>query len=228
MVFVNAFFALRYLGDAQADFKIEMNKLAYALMHNHFLPQAPRSPGASPASRADGECSPCADGVLHTLVSLKTFGHQTNGKGATQEKCNVCNRKCTYVCAGCSPNKFQLWSCCPPFTKVSNSDCNCDCNSDALSARTATVRARAPRVAVRALSASPAHSSPRDSIAARSSSTIASRSTSWTLTLSRAARDAGRSARGSRAWRIRRSSVTTRTKARTTTTTTTTPSDHER
>ena len=75
MVFVNAFFGLRCFSMPVADFKPEMSKLAYRLMHNSLLvvdagpsrspgtpgsgpPNSPNSPAASPTSPAYSPTSP--------------------------------------------------------------------------------------------------------------------------------------------------------------------------
>ena len=38
-------------------------------------------------------------------------------KQGKQEKCNVCNKKCTMVCIDCTHGPNSLWPCHPPTTK---------------------------------------------------------------------------------------------------------------
>ena len=38
-------------------------------------------------------------------------------KGGRQQRCNVCNRKTSWVCAVCTQGTHALWPCCPEITR---------------------------------------------------------------------------------------------------------------
>ena len=110
MLFVNVFFAHRQFNDPAADFKEQMNLLAYRLMHN---PHLPETTAQSPPSA--GRCSPCAsgDGEAHTLVLLsklyKEFNIEKPSKGRSPvQRCIICNVPTSWACATCSTAAFQL------------------------------------------------------------------------------------------------------------------------
>ena len=112
-VAVNAFFALRYFKNPLADFKVEMDRLALALMNNPHA-EAPtnkksQSNKRAPASPAD------SDGCTHTLVPLRSlrFIEWRTGK---QMKCILCNADTTWVCSECTTGPDELVPICPEVT----------------------------------------------------------------------------------------------------------------
>ena len=119
LVVVNAFFALQTFVSDVADFKPEMSKLAYRLMHNHFLDgAAPPSPtGPPPASRASsGTASP--EGCQHVLVPLRSVpGVHKAKKGSKQERCAMCNKHTSWVCALCTTGANALVPLCPETSR---------------------------------------------------------------------------------------------------------------
>ena len=72
---VNVFMAHRYFNEPKAEFKVELDKLALALVNNVFIepPSIPKSPAthvASPGSAA------CDDGEPHWLIPLRSIVHR--------------------------------------------------------------------------------------------------------------------------------------------------------
>ena len=121
-VFCNSYFALTYFATPLADFRLSMTRLSLALMANNRLPE-PSVPRATPSFRragssptpSSGGWSSSSHNSCHRLVELKeVMGQQW--KPGQQQKCNICNKKCSYVCMDCSPSPSQLWPCCPPTT----------------------------------------------------------------------------------------------------------------
>ena len=122
MVYCNAFFALRHFSNGAADFRLEMTKLSLFLMRENpyllssAIPPSMPSPSSSVSGskRSNSPASSCEFGQ-HRLVPVKSL--RPAYKGTSQPKCNVCNRKCTWVCLDCSNGSMSLWPCHPPVTK---------------------------------------------------------------------------------------------------------------
>ena len=121
-VFTDAFFALRYFVDANAEFKREMSKLAYALTHNAFLPPraapspdrtSPFNHGAHGARRSPspGAGTECEAHELVKITSLKDY------HGGKQQRCIICDSKTIWCCATCTTGAFALVPMCPEATR---------------------------------------------------------------------------------------------------------------
>lgn len=110
-LFADAFFAHRYFNDANAEFKVEMAKLAYQLMHNHFVDG---SPGSSKSSKSSARGSPsgCLD-CEHELIPLKFVPGFT---GYKQQRCILCNNKTSWCCRECTTGPTSLFPICPKVT----------------------------------------------------------------------------------------------------------------
>jgi hypothetical protein len=111
MLFVNVFMAHRYYNDPAADFKEQMNLLAYRLMHN---PHLPETTAQSPPSA--GRCSPCGsgDGEAHTLFLqsklYKEFNIEKPAKGRSPvQRCIICNAPTSWAFAS-SLRARRSWS----------------------------------------------------------------------------------------------------------------------
>lgn len=107
MMFTDAFFAHKYWNDPNADFKAEMGKLAYRMMHNPDLPA--KQPAAAPQvsrKRSGSPSSDCsADGESHVLCKLVDLpGFQ----GYHQQRCAWCPQRTVWCCATCSVAPFDL------------------------------------------------------------------------------------------------------------------------
>ena len=74
----------------------------------------PASPRAG--KKAAGACGAgTGDGDNHYLVPLaKVEGYE--GKPGSQQRCNLCNRKTSWVCATCTDGPFALFPVCPEVT----------------------------------------------------------------------------------------------------------------
>ena len=117
---VQCFFAMRTWGNPQAEFKVEMTRLAKYLLCNPVLraeQAAAGGPARSPSStvhsaRAGSPYSPtdCSEHVLVPLSSIKGY------KGAKQQRCNVCNIATSWACITCSPSADVVWPCHPRKT----------------------------------------------------------------------------------------------------------------
>lgn len=119
MVVVNAFFAHRYFNNELAEFKVEVDKLALALMTNPKAEKQAQAAATTPpkASRtAPGSPeSPAADGAPHTLVPLRSILGD-NWKKGKQMRCMVCNHDTVWVCGCCSSGADALVPICPEYT----------------------------------------------------------------------------------------------------------------
>ena len=117
MVFVDAFFALKHFSnDPSLDFRAEMEKLALHLASA--MPKKKSSPSSSAARSAARSCSsPSTTSTCeeHVLVPLSSLGKSY--KGGKQQRCNICNRKTSWVCATCTQGPHALWPCCPEITR---------------------------------------------------------------------------------------------------------------
>lgn len=121
ILFTDAFFAYRYFNNPIADFREELSKLAYALMHN---PEVTSSRGTTPpkpkkskqASRTSpnsgGVASDSSDGKAHPLVKMKVLPGWVGGKDGRQ-RCIVCNKKTIWCCLDCSEAPHALMPLCP-------------------------------------------------------------------------------------------------------------------
>ena len=117
MVVVNAFFAHRYFNNELAEFKIEVDKLALALMTNPKAEKEARPAATSPpkAGRTDQPPSPAADGQPHTLVPLRSLLGDDWKKGK-QMRCMICNKDTVWVCSCCSTGASGLVPICPEYS----------------------------------------------------------------------------------------------------------------
>ena len=128
-VFCNAFFALRYFHSDLADFRSEMTKLSLGLMRNHFIVRIENpspSPSSPPSCGRSSTCSPFAHDCTHMLISLKDVPGLVLKKGM-QERCNVCNKKCTKVCSVCTRGPHSLFPICPEITRYRGRVIKHDC-----------------------------------------------------------------------------------------------------
>lgn len=119
IMFTDAFFAYKYFNSEIADFREEMNRLAYSLMHNPDLPQPqPTSTGkASKRARrtspnSGGVASSSSDGGAHPLVKMRVLPNYMGGKDGRQ-RCCVCDRKTVWACLDCSEAPHSLFPLCP-------------------------------------------------------------------------------------------------------------------
>lgn len=124
ILFTDAFFALRYFNNATTDFKEEMGKLAYQLMHNPEVeasgPQAASTPsprnGKKQARRVltNSGCvsTSSSDGQAHPLVKMKALPSWVGGKDGRQ-RCIVCDKKTLWCCLDCSDAPLALVPLCP-------------------------------------------------------------------------------------------------------------------
>ncbi|KAL1523664.1 hypothetical protein AB1Y20_018598 [Prymnesium parvum] len=112
VVFTDTFFAHRYSNDQAAEFKVEMARLAYALMHNSFLTSAsPSKSSKSSARSSPGGCQECD----HELIPLKYIqGYE----GCKQQRCILCNTKTSWCCRDCTTGPLCLVPVCPKETVV--------------------------------------------------------------------------------------------------------------
>jgi hypothetical protein len=117
-VCTNAWFAKKYFSSEQLEFRAEMQELALKLMTNSFLPSSPSSSGSPPpfppgkGEKRSREGSPTHE--EHRLVPIRTL--KANLRKVYQLKCNVCNKKTTYVCLTCSTVPNGWWPCHPHTT----------------------------------------------------------------------------------------------------------------
>jgi hypothetical protein len=132
MVFVNAFFGLRCFSMPVADFKPEMSKLAYRLMHNSLLvvdagpSRSPGTPGSgppnspnSPAASESGRSSPGGCCGAHPLIPLKLL---TNYRGGKQQRCVICGGRTALCCSICTKDCNHIVPICPRATKGRGND----------------------------------------------------------------------------------------------------------
>ena len=114
----NTFFAHRYWNNASAEFKVEVDKLALAMMNN---PKAdsPTSPEKGKTPTASARTSPCEgkEGCSHTLQPLREF-LGPEWKQGKQLRCVMCNSSTSWVCKECSEGALQCVPICPSVTTV--------------------------------------------------------------------------------------------------------------
>ena len=127
MHFTNTFFAHRYFNEPDADFKEQMGKLAYRLMHNPYLNEEDTDYGSSPGSAGSGSqrsrsaartSTPSAmGGCAHVLIPLRTVeGYKVGQTGGAQQRCSICNLKTSWVCGECTDGPTSLVPLCPEET----------------------------------------------------------------------------------------------------------------
>jgi len=116
MLFTDAFFAYRYFVDKDAEFTVEMSKLAYCLMHNDFLPKKAASPQSQP-SVGRGSPQSCVDcDVEHELIPLE---YVEGFEGYRQQRCIMCNKPTSlWCCRACTTGPLCLVPLCPKETLV--------------------------------------------------------------------------------------------------------------
>ncbi|KAL1527606.1 hypothetical protein AB1Y20_008992 [Prymnesium parvum] len=119
MLFTDAFFAYRYFVDKDAEFTVEMSKLAYCLMHNDFLPKKAASPQSQP-SVGRGSPQSCVDcDVEHELIPLE---YVEGFEGYRQQRCIMCNKPTSlWCCRACTTGPLCLVPLCPKETLGSQS-----------------------------------------------------------------------------------------------------------
>ena len=77
----------------------------------------PSPPGSSRASTASPTLCAC-DHAGHVLVPLRTIaGVAKAAKGSKQERCVICNKDTSWVCATCTNGPQSLVPVCPETTK---------------------------------------------------------------------------------------------------------------
>jgi len=123
MIFVDAFFAHKYLNDPSADFKPAMERLAYRLMHNPDAPVRNKSPPVVGRSKPRFMGSPSSeDGLPHNLCALR---HLPGFVGHRQQRCVICDKKTSWCCATCSVAPSDLVPLCPAVSQRDNThDCS--------------------------------------------------------------------------------------------------------
>ena len=130
IIFVDSFFAYRHFNNPLADFRAELGRLAYKLMHNPDLqPKATPSPPPKKAQRASpgsGGSACSEDGTTHTLIKIRSIQGYSGGKDGRQ-KCMICNKKTTWCCAACSDGALQLFPLCPHQTNYKGDICARGC-----------------------------------------------------------------------------------------------------
>ena len=115
-LFVNVFMAHRYFNDSLAEFRVELDKLALALMNNTFV-DAPSPPRQSKTS-SPKTSSPCdADGTVHTLIPLRCVPG-IEWKQGMQRRCLLCGKDTTWVCSVCTQGPLHLVPVCPEYTII--------------------------------------------------------------------------------------------------------------
>ena len=118
----NTFFAHRHFNEPDADFKEQMGKLAYRLMHNSFIQEEGEgSPGSAGSKRnrtaARSKTPSPVSGCGHTLVLLRHVeGYKVGHSGGPQQRCAMCNRKTSWVCSECTDGPASLVPICPDAT----------------------------------------------------------------------------------------------------------------
>ena len=126
MLFTNAFFSVRKFGNPLADFKSEMNKLALYLMHNPTRRLEMAGPQRTPTSANSSRTTTpiIDDGREHVLIPLKKL---EGYKGGKQQKCNICNVLCSWVCITCTEHPMHPFPCHPHVTnfrgKITHHQC---------------------------------------------------------------------------------------------------------
>lgn len=115
MLAVNAFFAHRYFNNALAEFKIEIDKLALALINNPKIgpptQQQQRSPGGS---RSPSSLAASPDGQPHILAPLRQLDSYKGGK---QQRCIICNERTIWFCTTCTTGPHALVPLCPEVSR---------------------------------------------------------------------------------------------------------------
>ena len=113
----NAFFIEKLVNNNSAEFKLEMNKLGVALMHNDILASERGGPSGfnlSPRGRARAALNTSASSPsAHQLVPLRVIkGYQ----GAKQQRCIVCSMHTSYACVACTSAPHHVVALHPPTT----------------------------------------------------------------------------------------------------------------
>lgn len=117
MLFTNAFFAHRHFNSELADFKEEMGKLAYRLMHNPHAPEPVLPP--TPQTRTAGSPNSPPD-ASHPLMQLSKFNVQHGIiKKTAALRCVVCNKKTSWYCTACTEGPHSIVPVCPCTTRGS-------------------------------------------------------------------------------------------------------------
>ena len=101
-------------GDPTDDCKGFIGKLAYQLIHNHYLdqPMELRS-----TSNEHDDVSEEVD-VRHRLDFVKNRPSYSGATDRKQRKCRICSAKTSYYCVGCSNiGENELYGCCEPGTQ---------------------------------------------------------------------------------------------------------------
>lgn len=132
IVFTNAFFGLRCFSLPVADFKPEMTKLAYRLMHNSLLvgkgpSRSPGTPGGAPnspngaasAASDSGRSSPGGCCGSHPLMPLRNL---INYRGGKQQRCVLCGGKTALCCSICTTDTDHIVPICPHVAKGRGKD----------------------------------------------------------------------------------------------------------
>ena len=115
MLFTNAFFAHRHFNSELADFKEEMGKLAYRLMHNPHAPDPVLPP--TPQTRTAGSPNSPPD-TSHPLMQLSKFNLQHGIiKKTAALRCVVCNKQTSWYCSACTEGPHAIVPVCPCTTR---------------------------------------------------------------------------------------------------------------
>lgn len=117
ILFTDSFFAYRYFNSELADFREELSKLAYSLMHNTDVAQPKSPPKGQQQARRASPNSGCissysSDGAEHVLVKMKAMPFFQGGKDG-RERCVVCNKKTLWCYNDCSDAPHALVPLCP-------------------------------------------------------------------------------------------------------------------
>ena len=117
MVMVDAFFALQMItNDPSLDFREQME----ALMLREFAatsgtPKQTKQSHVRMATPSPTCSTPDSHGPKCVLAPLSSLGKAY--KGGKQQKCNICNRKCSWICVTCTKGPNALWPCHPETTR---------------------------------------------------------------------------------------------------------------
>ena len=116
MLFTNTFFAHRHFNCELADFKEEIGKLAYRLMHNPHAPDPVVPP--TPQARTVGSPNSPPDARAHPLLQLSKFNeHHNIIKKTAALRCVVCNKKTSWYCVACIEGPHSIVPVCPSTTR---------------------------------------------------------------------------------------------------------------
>ena len=117
MLFTNVFFAHRHFNCELADFKEELGKLAFRLMHNPHVPD-PAPPPAPQTRTAGSPGTPPAGDGSHPLRQISKFNQEHNiSKKTAALRCICCGKKTAWYCTACTDGANSIVPVCPSVTR---------------------------------------------------------------------------------------------------------------